>query len=120
VPANFVIPPSDAVLHVLYARSAAYVFPPVEDFGMMSVEAMAAGAPVVVNAVGGAQESAGKSAAGVVPDFVDVRIVADVTRELIDRDVRPTIDDVAEFLERGSLSAYRPGSHGLGYKPCRT
>jgi glycosyltransferase involved in cell wall biosynthesis len=99
VPVTFVIAPSDALLHALYARTAAYVFPPVEDFGMMPVEAMAAGAPVIVNALGGARESAGRSAAGVITDFADVRNVADRTRELIDRGVRPTVDDVAEFSE---------------------
>jgi glycosyltransferase involved in cell wall biosynthesis len=34
-----------------------YVFPPVEDFGIMPVEAMALGTPVLVNPVGGAIES---------------------------------------------------------------
>jgi glycosyltransferase involved in cell wall biosynthesis len=121
VPATFVISPSDALLYALYARSAAYVFPPVEDFGMMPVEAMAAGAPVVVNAVGGAQESAGKSAAGIVADFADVRDAADRTRELIDRGIRPTIDEVAEFSEARFIERIQAWvAIQLGYEACRT
>lgn len=120
VPATFVVSPSDALLHALYAHSAAYVFPPVEDFGMMPVEAMAAGAPVVVNAVGGAQESAGRSAAGVVADFADVRGVADRTRELIDRGFRPTIHDVAEFSEARFIERVQAWlAIELGYEACR-
>jgi glycosyltransferase involved in cell wall biosynthesis len=56
-PVIFLHRPSDAALRALYQRALAYVFPPVEDFGIMPVEAMAAGAPVLVNLVGGASES---------------------------------------------------------------
>ncbi|MFT3970670.1 MAG: glycosyltransferase [Micropruina sp.] len=54
---KFVLAPSDALLFALYQRAYAYVFPPVEDFGIMPVEAMACGTPVIVNSVGGARES---------------------------------------------------------------
>ena len=37
--------PSTALLRALYQRAAVFVFPAVEDFGIMPVEAMAAGAP---------------------------------------------------------------------------
>ncbi|MFI1964433.1 glycosyltransferase [Streptomyces pathocidini] len=57
VPVHFVIAPGDALLRALMQRALVYVFPPVEDFGIMPVEAMALGTPVVVNAVGGAAES---------------------------------------------------------------
>jgi glycosyltransferase involved in cell wall biosynthesis len=103
----FVISPSDALLHALYARSAAFVFPPVEDFGMMPVEAMAAGAPVVVNAVGGAQESIRRSAAGVVAHFSELSDVVDRTRELLDGGIRPTVDDVADFSEARFIERLR-------------
>lgn len=87
---------------------------------MMPVEAMAAGAPVVVNALGGAQESAGKSAAGVVADFADVSSVADRTRELIDRGIRPAIDDVAEFSEARFIERLQTWvAIELGYEACR-
>jgi len=54
---TFVPRPSHALLSQLYSRALAYVFPSVEDFGIMPVEAMATGTPVVANAIGGASES---------------------------------------------------------------
>lgn len=57
VPVHFVVHPSDALLFTLYKIALVYIFPPVEDFGIMPVEAMAAGARVVVNRTGGARES---------------------------------------------------------------
>ena len=48
---------SDALMRALFQRALAFVFPPVEDFGIIPVEAMAAGCPVIVNRVGGAAES---------------------------------------------------------------
>ena len=56
VPVTFVDTPSTALLHTLYQRSTVYVFPPIEDFGIMPVEALAAGTPVVVGPRGGARE----------------------------------------------------------------
>lgn len=54
---TFVSRPSFRVLRALYRRAAALVFAPIEDFGIMPVEAMAAGTPVIANAVGGAAET---------------------------------------------------------------
>ncbi|RFA18747.1 glycosyltransferase [Subtercola boreus] len=57
VPVIFVGRPSDALLYALYQAATVYVFPAVEDFGIMPVEAMAAGARVLVGSTGGATES---------------------------------------------------------------
>lgn len=54
---TFVHQPSTALLNQLYRRALVYVFPAIEDFGIMPVEAMATGTPVIANAVGGAAES---------------------------------------------------------------
>ena len=54
---TFIIAPSDAMLFALYARALAYVFPAVEDFGIMPVEAMACGTPIIANSVGGVRET---------------------------------------------------------------
>lgn len=54
---TFVPRPSDALLRALYRRAAVFVFAPIEDFGIMPVEAMAAGTPVVGNAIGGTSET---------------------------------------------------------------
>jgi glycosyltransferase involved in cell wall biosynthesis len=72
VAVSFVESPSDALLFCLYDRALAYVFPGVEDFGIMPVEAMAAGVPVIVNREGGASESVIDGVTGVHFDFEDI------------------------------------------------
>lgn len=57
VPVTFTGPVSDALLYALYQRAALFVFMAVEDFGIMPVEAIAAGTPVLANEIGGAAES---------------------------------------------------------------
>ena len=57
IPVTIINSPSDNLLYALYQRALAYVFPSIEDFGIMPVEAMAAGCPVLVNAVGGTSET---------------------------------------------------------------
>lgn len=67
---TFVDSPSDAMLYSLYQRALAYIFPPVEDFGIMPVEAMACGTPVIAGSVGGSKETVIDGVNGVVvPDF---------------------------------------------------
>lgn len=57
VPVHLLGRVSDELMRALFQRALAFVFPPVEDFGIIPVEAMAAGCPVIVNRVGGAAES---------------------------------------------------------------
>jgi glycosyltransferase involved in cell wall biosynthesis len=57
VPVRFVHAPSEAMLYTLYQRTVLFVFPAVEDFGIMPVEAMAAGAPVLAQVKGGTAET---------------------------------------------------------------
>ncbi|WP_084631404.1 glycosyltransferase [Demequina aestuarii] len=57
VPVTLLGRTSDALLRELYRRATVYVFAPVEDFGIMPVEAMAAGTPVVARDIGGASET---------------------------------------------------------------
>ena len=56
-PVIFVGRVSDDLLIELYRRAALFVYMAVEDFGIMPVEAMACGTPVLVNEFGGARES---------------------------------------------------------------
>ncbi|MFJ6677533.1 glycosyltransferase [Microbacterium sp. NPDC091382] len=65
VPVHIVVSPSDELLRALYQACRAFIFPAIEDFGIMPIEAMAAGAPVVVPAVGGAAEGARLTNGGV-------------------------------------------------------
>jgi glycosyltransferase involved in cell wall biosynthesis len=57
VPVHFVLDPSDTFLYALYEAASVLVFPGIEDFGIMPVEAMAVGTPVVVRAIGGGSET---------------------------------------------------------------
>jgi len=66
---TFIIAPSDAMIRALYAHALAYVFPAVEDFGIMPVEAMACGTPIIANSVGGVPESVEAVGGGVTCDI---------------------------------------------------
>jgi glycosyltransferase involved in cell wall biosynthesis len=57
VPVSLIESPDDNELRDLFAHAACLVFPTVEDFGMVPVEAQAAGTPVVALAAGGALET---------------------------------------------------------------
>jgi glycosyltransferase involved in cell wall biosynthesis len=57
VPVELIEAPSDDVLRDLYRNAACLVFPTVEDFGIVPVEAQAAGTPVVAVAAGGALDT---------------------------------------------------------------
>ncbi len=55
---EFIPSPSDQTLKRLYQRASAVLFPPLnEDWGLVPLEAMASGKPVVANARGGPLES---------------------------------------------------------------
>lgn len=54
---SFVNRPSHPLLVELYRRSIAFVFPAIEDFGIMPVEAMATGTPVIGRTIGGVAET---------------------------------------------------------------
>lgn len=56
----------DAVVQAHYRRAAALLFPGEEDFGIVPVEAMAHGCPVIAYGVGGAAESIVHSQTGVL------------------------------------------------------
>lgn len=73
VPVRFIQDPSDALLFALYQAALVFVFPAVEDFGIMPVEALAAGTPVVVAPAGGARE--------IVIDEVSGSVAAALDRE---------------------------------------
>jgi glycosyltransferase involved in cell wall biosynthesis len=65
-PVTFVGRPSTPLLRALYARSLVYVFGAIEDFGIMPIEAMAAGTPVIARNVGGTAETVIDGTTGVL------------------------------------------------------
>nr|WP_274595833.1 glycosyltransferase [Arthrobacter sp. TS-15] len=83
----FVIRPSTQLLYALYQKASAFIFPPVEDFGIMPVEAMAAGLPVIANAEGGASESVRDGETGYLIENISVTGIANAITEIsrIDR-----------------------------------
>ncbi|MFP3461287.1 glycosyltransferase [Arthrobacter globiformis] len=68
VPVQILRAPSRPFLRALYQRAMVYVFPAIEDFGIMPVEAMATGTPVVANRLGGAGESVVDRKSGILLD----------------------------------------------------
>ncbi|GEA89840.1 glycosyltransferase [Cellulomonas cellasea] len=77
VPVHVLRGPTDSLLFALYQAALAFVFPAVEDFGIMPVEAMAAGTPVVVGPVGGARESVEDGVTGAVAESTDPHALAE-------------------------------------------
>jgi len=69
VPVTIIHAPSHALLYALYQQTALFVFPAVEDFGIMPVEAMAAGAPVLAQSLGGTSESVVPGLTGALVPF---------------------------------------------------
>lgn len=78
----FIIQPRAEMLYALYQACRVFVFPPIEDFGIMPVEAMATGAPVIANSKGGAAES--------VVDYVTGVLVQDMNAESIAAAIQTT------------------------------
>ena len=70
---HFVPRPSHDLLVELYRRALAYVFPAIEDFGIMPVEAMATGTPVIGTSLGGVSETVIHNESGVLVDSFDSR-----------------------------------------------
>lgn len=71
-PARIVVSPSDALLYALMQRASVFVFPAVEDFGIVPVEAQAAGTPVVTGPVGGQTETFIPGISGIVAESTSV------------------------------------------------
>lgn len=99
VPVHIIDRPKSQLLWAIYARALAYLFPPIEDFGIMPVEAMAAGCPIVVHLEGGASESARRSVGAAVTDFEDEATAAADVMGLIESGKRPSPVEISEFSE---------------------
>jgi glycosyltransferase involved in cell wall biosynthesis len=72
VPVSIVRRPTDAQLRRLYQAAGVVVFPANEDFGIVPVEAQAAGAPVVALRSGGSLDTVLDRVSGVLVDHQDV------------------------------------------------
>lgn len=99
VPVTFVTSPSDELLLSLYQRAQAFIFPAIEDFGIMPVEAIAAGCPVVAVAEGGASESVIDGVNGFVSSEQTLPGLADATEKALSLHKRMPRGTVASFDE---------------------
>ncbi|PPF81335.1 glycosyl transferase [Subtercola sp. Z020] len=97
VPVIFVGRPSDELLYSLYQAATVYVFPGIEDFGIMPVEAMAAGARVLVGSVGGATESVLDGVTGVHVDDWTGRALGEAVSKAALLDHTVAVDRAREF-----------------------
>lgn len=108
VPVHFVLNPSDALLYAIFEKASVFVFPAVEDFGIMPVEAMACGTPVIANAAGGAGESVGVCDGGILLEEFDHRSLREAVAAAgqIDRAALRT------RVDRFSAERFRSEIHG--------
>jgi glycosyltransferase involved in cell wall biosynthesis len=83
----------DAQIVELYARCRALLFPPLEDFGITPLEAMAAGRPVIAFGEGGARETVVPPGEGEPPTGLFF--------------ARQTVDDLADAIQRFEASAHQ-------------
>jgi glycosyltransferase involved in cell wall biosynthesis len=80
VPVSFELSPSDERLRTLYRGASAMVFPALEDFGIVVVEAQACGTPVVALAEGGTADTV---VDGVTGALVEGQHVEDFAKGLL-------------------------------------
>ncbi|UZG57424.1 glycosyltransferase [Rhodococcus opacus] len=88
---------SDPLLYALFQACSAFVFPPVEDFGIIPVEAMAAGAPVIGNWIGGVRETVIDGVTGALADMRDASSVKHAVHRALGCASAPARQRAAEF-----------------------
>lgn len=111
---------ADAEMAVILGRARALVMPMVEDFGIIAVEAQAAGAPVIAYGAGGALETVADGVTGVhfrrqTPEAIEAAVIAAERREF---DVAALQANAARFsvqaFESGMRAALADLSHHVG------
>ena len=109
---TFVESPSHVLLRELYRRCQVYVFPPVEDFGIMPVEAMATGTPVIASSAGGAAETIIDGQTGILVDSFDsvsLRNAVIAAREVDSRDCRSRAWDFDKSVFQEAIKSWIKG-----------
>ncbi len=84
LPVRFLGRVPDDGLRDLYRRAALLVFPQVEDFGIVAVEAQACGLPVLARGAGGALDTVIEGQTGALFDFPTPHAMVDATARLPD------------------------------------
>jgi glycosyltransferase involved in cell wall biosynthesis len=99
VPVTFELAPTDTRLRDLYRAAAAFVFPALEDFGIVAVEAQACGTPVVALAEGGTADTVVDGVTGALVDSQDADALAKGILRVLDLEgaARACVDHAARF-----------------------
>ncbi|WP_309067392.1 glycosyltransferase [Microbacterium sp.] len=112
---QFVHFPSRPLLRAIYRKAAALVFPAIEDFGIVAVEAMASGTPVLANAYGGVAESVVDGVTGAhVHDWqspTELRAALDLTLRSNARACRARAEDFSRELFGERIKAFVRHAH---------
>jgi glycosyltransferase involved in cell wall biosynthesis len=95
---------SDEELRDLYSGAQAYIFPQEEDFGMMPLEAMACGTPVIAYGKGGALETVTSGKTGVFFDAQEPGQVIRAVRNL--QSMRFASEDLFERAQQFSKTVF--------------
>lgn len=99
VPVHIIKTPSDALLYTLIQGALVYVFPPIEDFGILPVEAMALGTPTIVNTVGGAIESVGALGGGTGVESFEGQSIRAAIDCAVGKDMTKAVEQASIFSE---------------------
>lgn len=91
-PVSVIASPSDALLRGLYRAASVLLFPAIEDFGIVPVEAQVVGTPVVTGPVGGQLETYDPGVTGVTATGRSPRELAEATSTALDL---PRFDGIA-------------------------
>ncbi|MDN4481765.1 glycosyltransferase [Demequina muriae] len=114
VPVTLLGRTSDALLRELYRRATVYVFAPIEDFGIMPVEAMAAGTPVVARDIGGASETVVDGVTGALVSGLDSARLGEAVWRAADASPHDCRARAAEFDGRTFGTRVAAWMAGLG------
>ena len=91
---------SDEMLYAIFQKALFLVFPAVEDFGIIPVEAMAAGCPVLGNITGGVSESVIDGKTGYLTDFRNDKEIQELALKIQDIDSSECIRRAEYFDSR--------------------
>lgn len=122
IPVEFVPNPSRDLLAELYRHALALVFPAIEDFGIMPVEAMASGTPVIAGRIGGTSESVVDGVTGALVDEWSAPVMVEAVERAARTDAAACVARAAAFNEstfRARITGW-VAEYGGGSAPAST